>query len=233
MNVIDLNKFKLKSKRIILVSTLCALTAVFAVLCALTATLAAFEEAAFIFLQSRANTFFTTLARILTFAGFFPLLIGIDLVIEVIPPSRHKFGFMSAFAAGAGYTINHIFKVIFQRPRPSVNQMVNSTGLSFPSGHSAAAAAFFVVILIYVVVNVKDKSISIPSIILCVAMPIIVAISRVYLGVHYITDTVAGLVLGTIIALLVGLVLWLLLKRKLNKFVRVHSFLFGKQNSDK
>jgi len=190
-----------------------------------------FENAVYDFLYNLINPVLTGFARVITFAGFFPLLIGTGLLLEVIPKTRHKFGFQAALSAGAGYLINYIFKVIFQRPRPTFNQIVASTGFSFPSGHSAAAAAFFAAIIIYIIFNIKDKRVSIPTIILCALMPIIVALSRIYLGVHYVTDTITGIVLGTIIAILISIILWTILNRKMTKFQRLHKFLFGQQKN--
>ena len=219
-----------KQKTIVISVLLSVLIVFFVVLCVLTLTgaLGGFENAVYNFLVGAKNPVLTGFVRVFTFAGFFPLLIGVGLVLELIPRTRHKFGFQAVLAAGVGYLINYIFKVIFQRPRPILNQIITATGFSFPSGHSAAAGAFFVTIIIYIIFNAKDRRISIPAIVLCTLMPIVVALSRVYLGVHYVTDTITGIVLGTIIAIIISLVLWALLNRKLTRFPKVHRLLFGK-----
>jgi len=216
-------------QKLITISILSVLIVIFIILCTLTLTgvFSGFENSVYEFLYNLINPVLTGFARVLTFVGFFPILIGVGLLLEVIPKTRHKLGFQAALAAGAGYLINYIFKVIFQRPRPVINQIINSSGLSFPSGHSAAAGAFFATIIIFIILNIKDKRVSIPTIILCAIMPLVVALSRVYLGVHYITDTITGIVLGTIVAMLISLILWPLLKRKLTKFTALHIFLFG------
>jgi len=229
--IADENKQAANKQKTIAISVILSVLIVFfIVLCSLTLTgvLSGFEDSVYNSLAELMNPVLTGFARVLTFAGFFPILIVAGLLLEVIYKTRHKFGFQTALAAGAGYLINYIFKVIFRRPRPEINQIVNSTGLSFPTGHSDAAGAFFATIIIYIILNVRDKRISIPVIILCALVPMIVALSRVYLGVHYITDTITGIVLGTIIAILINLILWPLFNRKLTKFTRVHKFLFGK-----
>jgi len=214
----------------VIVGALSILTIAFAVFCILTLTgvFSNLDATVHNRFANWVNPLLTTFARVFTFAGFFPLLIVVGLLIELVNATRHKIGFQLSLAAGLGYTINHLFKLMFQRPRPDLAHMVTPTGLSFPSGHSTAAAAFFVSIIIFVIFNVKDATIYLPAIVVCVVMPFVVAFCRVYLGVHYMSDTITGIFLGTIVAIFVNLILWPLLNRKLKRFKRVHKFLFGK-----
>lgn len=103
---------------------------------------------------------------------------------------------------------NALIKLAFQRDRPLFDKPLHEIGgYSFPSGHSTGAAMFFTVaILMTIVLTGRGWKRRIIVNLLALAA-IGVGASRVFLGVHYLSDVVAGLSLGMVIAL--GL--WLLL----------------------
>lgn len=91
---------------------------------------------------------------------------------------------------------NFILKLLFQRPRPDGINIIEELGYSFPSGHSMVSMAFygFIIYLIYRYVKnnyYKYTFMSILSILI-----ILIGLSRVYLGVHYITDVLAGFLIS-------------------------------------
>ena len=93
-------------------------------------------------------------------------------------------------------SINTILKEILQRPRPIGYRIVNEIGYSFPSGHSMVSMAFYgyLIYLVYKKMeNVVAKTILIVT--LCVLI-IAIGISRIYLGVHYTSDVLAGYIGG-------------------------------------
>ena len=94
---------------------------------------------------------------------------------------------------------------------------VEESGYSTPSGHSQCAAAFWPMFA----ADMKWKKVW--KILLAILLPLLVAISRNYLGVHYPTDVLMGLCVGYIFA--VGSLLWgnkiSSLFKKLNKIYRI------------
>ena len=121
--MINESKKSSRSQKLITMSVISALIVIFIMLCTLTlmGVLSGFENAVYASLYNMINPVLTGFARVLTFVGFFPLLIGVGLLLELIPKVRHKVGFQAALAAALGYTINYIFKVIFQRPRSEIS----------------------------------------------------------------------------------------------------------------
>ena len=93
------------------------------------------------------------------------------------------------FSAGFGGLILFIIKYTVQRVRPLPEVF---SGYSFPSGHSTIIVVFFLSLLF--IIN-KKEILSILAIFAIIAVPV----SRVVLGAHFISDVVAGLLLGSIV----------------------------------
>ena len=93
------------------------------------------------------------------------------------------------FSAGFGGLILFIIKYTVQRVRPLPEVF---SGYSFPSGHSTIIIVFFLSLLF--IIN-KKEFLSILAIFAIIAVPV----SRVVLGAHFISDVVAGLLLGSIV----------------------------------
>lgn len=125
------------------------------------------------------------------------LWIVLAIVLLALNKTR-KVGATSALALIITFlTVNVGIKNVVARTRPYevIEGLTNLVGkqsdFSFPSGHSAHAFAVGVVILI-----MMPKKIGVPVFVISILM----AFSRLYVGVHYPTDVIAGVVLGTIIA---------------------------------
>ena len=87
-------------------------------------------------------------------------------------------------------------KHLYQRPRPDILHLVEEKGFSFPSGHSLAVTLLIGSLIIIVGQRVKNRTV---KLILQISLGIYlvsVIISRVYLGVHYLSDVLASLCLG-------------------------------------
>lgn len=91
-----------------------------------------------------------------------------------------------------------IITFIVQRPRPDVERLLDSpVNSSFPSGH-VAAATVYAAIAVVVFWHTRALWARALAVVLAIAVPLIVAWARMYQGMHYLTDVIAGMVLGSV-----------------------------------
>lgn len=87
-------------------------------------------------------------------------------------------------------------KGFLARPRPLGHRLVDAGGFSYPSGHAVSAAVLYVTLALVGSRHFKGPAYRRMLIALAVAVTLLVAASRVYLGVHYPTDVTSGTALG-------------------------------------
>lgn len=93
-----------------------------------------------------------------------------------------------------------LLKNLIRRPRPDFHRLIEISGFSFPSGHSTSATILYLSLALIVINIIKGINKYIVFSIATLGILIIVS-SRIYLGVHYPTDTIAGMSLGVIVVL--------------------------------
>ena len=137
------------------------------------------------------------------FVGVFVIPVGVAVVLVIMRRPWGALYFIVASAASAG--VVRLLKVLFGRARPEDMLVVSDYG-SFPSGHVANAATISVAIGIIVpIIGVWIAG---------AAYTLLMALTRTYLGVHWFTDTVGGLLVGAGAALLVWAVFAVPLERE-------------------
>ena len=133
----------------------------------------------------------TPVMKLITFFGGATCLIGLTLVLFITIKNK-KIGLLIGTNLIVITILNQIFKFILQRPRPTENRIINENGYSFPSGHSMISMAFYGFLIYLIYKYVKNKKIKYISITLISVLIIFIGISRIYLGVHYTSDVLAG-----------------------------------------
>ena len=110
---------------------------------------------------------------------------------------RHDWGpLLYLGVVGIGVTLlNNGLKLVVDRDRPDFAQLAGHAGSSFPSGHSAAAAACWAAMAL-VVTRRQGIGLRVVAGAVAVFVAIAVAATRVLLGVHWLSDVVAGVVVG-------------------------------------
>lgn len=89
-----------------------------------------------------------------------------------------------------------MLKLIIQRPRPDEYRIIDASGYSFPSGHSMISMAFYCFIIYLICKYVNNKILKYFLIGLLGSLIILIGVSRVYLGVHYVSDVIAGFIIS-------------------------------------
>ena len=118
-------------------------------------------------------------------------LIVFLLVIVAFAPGKRP-GACAATNLVLVFLLNQTLKAIVQRPRPDGFQLAVEQGFSFPSGHSMVAMAFFG-LLVWMIWRYRRRDAM--RVVWCVFFGLVivaVGLSRIYLGVHYASDVLAG-----------------------------------------
>lgn len=121
-----------------------------------------------------------------------PIVLTVMLVVvAAFAPGRMPGRFAMANLVGI-VVLNYALKEIVQRPRPEGFRLIAESGYSFPSGHSMVAVAFYG-FMIWLIMRYEEDAILrwVWSLALFFAV-VMIGISRVYLGVHYLSDVIAG-----------------------------------------
>lgn len=143
-----------------------------------------------------ATEFFETITSL----GSFYVVGFIVVIAFLIIAFQQKKVRLSVFMCGAfGFVsiLNMIIKYIFKRPRPELYMIIDQTGYSFASGHSVMATSLFLLAIYYVFMHVKNKPLKIILSSLFGILIALVCFSRIYLGVHYLSDVLAGMLLAS------------------------------------
>jgi len=117
-----------------------------------------------------------------------------------------------AVASLSSWSLCSYLKLVFQRPRPGLPHLVPAGGYSFPSGHATVTAALFFTFALIYCRRTGSRTGSVLAMAAAAFVVLLVGISRVYLGVHYPSDVVAGWAAGGLAALVIAMLLRLTAK---------------------
>lgn len=111
--------------------------------------------------------------------------------------------------------LNYQLKEVFSRERPSFDAVYEASHYSFPSGHamnSAAIYGFICFLLVFYIIKEHKKRMT--AAVMTAVLVFLIGVSRMYLGVHYLTDVLAGWSVGFI---------WLVILSTI--FAKIHQFI--------
>lgn len=142
------------------------------------------------------------------------VLLVMLLAVEAFAPGRRP-GACAAVNLVCAVALNVLLKQLVQRPRPDGFRLIAETGYSFPSGHSMVAMAFYGLLAWMVWHYERDRFVRWFCVIGFGLVIVLIGVSRIYLGVHYASDVIAGFCVSLIwLALYTKLVVPLMLDEK-------------------
>ena len=138
----------------------------------------------------------TNIFKIVTMCGGFIFSLILSDIVLFFNRKKGLYFFINIFII---LGINTVFKYIFIRQRPTGINLINETGYSFPSAHSMLTIGLYGLLILYVYRTKNHKNISkIITLIIISLLMIFIPLTRVYLGVHYFSDILAGACLSGI-----------------------------------
>ncbi|WP_210530211.1 phosphatase PAP2 family protein [Rubellimicrobium arenae] len=146
-----------------------------------------------------------TAMRDITALGGITVLTFVTLsVMGALALRRHgRSALFLGFAVGSGQILAHFAKALFDRPRPDlVPYGTEFVSTSFPSGHSLMAAVTWLTLAVMLARAERQRRMKVYWVTLAAIVTMMVGVSRVYLGVHWPSDVLAGWILGAAWALL-------------------------------
>ena len=149
-------------------------------------------------LQRASNGFTDTMFLGISQLGTELAFLAIAVVLYWVLDKRYAYRFFNVYILGVAIT--NFLKLGFKRPRPFNAYDVRSIGdpeptYSFPSGHTESIASISTLLTI----KYGQKSKAVP--IVCIAATLLVMLSRMYLGQHYLSDVFCGLTVGVFCAI--------------------------------
>lgn len=121
----------------------------------------------------------------------------------LILPTRKKYGLPVSLAALGGLAFYKPMKHIFLRARPNTAlHLVTQGGYSFPSGHSVTSLVFYGLMIYLVNRHCKNEKLKKALTVICAFLAIVIGPSRIYVGVHWPTDVLAGWCIGGMVLLI-------------------------------
>lgn len=130
-----------------------------------------------------------------TASAYFLILLTLTIIIFL---KNTKVKLFLVFNLIFSTLLNRIIKILVQRDRPSILQLVSEKGYSFPSGHTMSACFVYGFIIYLILKSQLSKTLKIIFSILITVLIILIGVSRIYLGVHYFSDVLGAIIFSGI-----------------------------------
>lgn len=157
-------------------------------------TITGFDDAVIHAVQGMEAPWLTAVMKTFTHIGSTAavgLLAAVGLIWLLLIRHRAQAFLFASVLAGTGI-FNQLLKFIFQRERPDFHRLVEIGGYSFPSGHTMMAFSLYTILAYIIWRNLKTLWSRVLVIAAAAFMIFMIAVSRIYLGVHYPSDIVGG-----------------------------------------
>ncbi|MEK3853600.1 phosphatase PAP2 family protein [Cytobacillus sp. FSL H8-0458] len=157
-----------------------------------------FDESVIQYIQAFISPRLTEYMSVVTFLGsvkwlaFSVLLAAVLLFLF----KKRSLAWFMVLSSGLGALFNLLLKWIFKRERPDIRPLIEEQGFSFPSGHSMGSFIFYGSLAYMIIHLAKRKRWKAAWTVMLVCFIIMIGLSRIYLGVHFPSDVIAGFAAG-------------------------------------
>lgn len=160
----------------------------------------------------------TKFMKIFTFLGSTPFIIGLCILVFVILlyKKQKEYAYKCAGILIISTLINNIVKVIVRRPRPEYITVVENT-FSYPSGHTMASVTLYGFLIYFILKSKISKTYKIIFSVILGIIPLLVGISRIYLGAHFFSDVFGGALLSSMLLSSIDIIYDKTINRKKSK----------------
>jgi membrane protein DedA with SNARE-associated domain/membrane-associated phospholipid phosphatase len=160
-----------------------------------------FDRALDAYLHARATPPLTTFFLIITAFGSIEPLVLLGVVMAAFLAWGRRWVFLGSWlAAVAGSAVlNHLLKGLFARPRPHFEHpLLVETSYSFPSGHAMESFVVYGMLAYFAVLALRTWESRVGVVCGAALLVVLIGFSRMYLGVHYLSDVLAGYAAGAV-----------------------------------
>jgi membrane-associated phospholipid phosphatase len=152
-----------------------------------------------VWFHQHASPSITQVARTISFFGSVGWLTVASIGVALFLVSRRDWLNATLFALimVGGSTLNVVLKHFFHRERPALeNPLVTLSSYGFPSGHTMGAILFYGFLALLAWKNVRNRAARLACVVGACFCILLVGLTRIYLGAHYLTDVLGALATG-------------------------------------
>ena len=141
--------------------------------------------------------FMTFLGEGVSIASFCVLALIVTFILK-----KRNIGLIVAGCVTFNSLFSEGLKRIIQRPRPEILRLVSESSYSFPSSHTLASVSLCGILIYLIIRSDLNKIMKVILSIILVLFPLLIGISRIYLGVHNASDVLGGAMIAIILLLI-------------------------------
>jgi membrane-associated phospholipid phosphatase len=142
----------------------------------------------------------TSVFIVISTLGFQVLWVIIIIVAVYLARQRHWIHLITWIVGWVGgEVLNQILKLIFHRARPFFSDpLLTPANFSFPSGHAMISVIMYGLLAYFLLLGTRNPAGRIAIIVGTIILILLIGLSRIYLGVHFVSDVIAGFAAGAI-----------------------------------